>query len=61
MKLKRGDCVGLSGNTGQSTAPHLHYEVLYNGEAVDPLHFMDLSIPVKDYFEMVRKPSVKKK
>jgi len=59
MKLKRGDCVGLSGNTGQSTSPHVHYEVLYNGEAVDPLHFMDLSIPVKDYFEMVRKPSVK--
>ena len=61
MKLKRGDCVGLSGNTGQSTAPHLHYEVLYNGEAVDPLHFMDLSIPVEEYFDMVRKPSVKKK
>lgn len=61
MALKRGDCVGLSGNTGQSTSPHLHYEVIYNGEAVDPLHYMDLSIPVKDYFEMVRKPSVKKK
>lgn len=60
MKLHRGDCVGLSGNTGQSTSPHLHYEVIYQGEAVDPLHFMDLSISTQDYFEMVRKPSNKR-
>ena len=60
MKLRRGDCVGLTGNTGQSTSPHLHYEVMYQGEAVDPLHFMDLSISPKDYFEMVHKPSSKR-
>ena len=60
MRLRRGDCVGLSGNTGQSTGPHLHYEVLYQGEAVDPLNFMDLSMPSKDYFEMVHKPSNKR-
>jgi len=60
MKLKRGDCVGLSGNTGQSTSPHLHYEVIYQGEPVDPQHFMDMSMPVKDYFEMVRKPAGKR-
>lgn len=48
IKVKEGDLVtlgqiiGLSGNTGASTAPHLHYEVLKNGEYVDPLNYFAL-------------------
>lgn len=61
QKVKRGDCIGLVGNTGRSTGPHLHYEVMYRGDVVDPLHFMDLSLSPKDYFEMVRKPSTAKR
>jgi murein DD-endopeptidase MepM/ murein hydrolase activator NlpD len=43
--IKRGDLVGYVGNTGVSTAPHLHYEVMINGVQVDPVHyfFNDLS------------------
>ena len=37
--MRRGDVIGEVGNTGLSMAPHLHYEVLYKGEAVDPVNY----------------------
>jgi hypothetical protein len=54
--LKRGDCVGLSGNTGRSSGPHLHYEVHYRRDYMNPALYMDLDISPEDYFTMVRKP-----
>ena len=59
QKVTRGDCIGLSGRSGRVTGPHLHYEVMYRKDYVNPALYMDLDIPAKDYAEMVRKPAGK--
>ncbi len=56
QKVKRGDCLGLSGKSGRITGPHLHYEVIYRKDYVNPAFYMDLTIEPDAYFEMVRKP-----
>ncbi|MBO4611078.1 MAG: M23 family metallopeptidase [Bacteroidales bacterium] len=52
--LKRGQKIGTVGNTGKSTGPHLHYEVIYKGKQINPSPFMDLSIKPEEYKSMVR-------
>jgi len=42
-RVKRGDVIGLVGASGLSTAPHLHYEVRKNGEAVDPADYFNIN------------------
>lgn len=50
----RGQQIGTVGNTGSSTGPHLHYEVLYRGKHVDPASFMDLTMLPEEYEAMIK-------
>lgn len=54
MKVKRGDCIAESGKSGRSSGPHLHYEVVYKGQKVNPANYLDLSMSPREYLDMVR-------
>jgi murein DD-endopeptidase MepM/ murein hydrolase activator NlpD len=49
QRVKRGDIIGYVGSTGRSEAPHLHYEVLKNGERINPINFYYGSISAEEY------------
>jgi murein DD-endopeptidase MepM/ murein hydrolase activator NlpD len=50
-KVEEGAVLALSGSTGRSTGPHLHYEVRRNGQAIDPLRFLNAGMKLTTYIE----------
>lgn len=54
QKVNRGEVIGYVGNTGWSTRPHLHYEVLYKGEWTNPMNFMYRDLSQSSFNEIVR-------
>lgn len=53
QKVVRGEVIGYSGSTGKSTGPHLHYEVLKNGNAVNPAYYYYNDLKDADFQKML--------
>ncbi|MBQ1227421.1 MAG: peptidoglycan DD-metalloendopeptidase family protein [Alistipes sp.] len=54
QKVQRGDIIALSGNSGLSLAPHLHYEVRYNDLRIDPIHYFYMELSPVEYQRIMR-------
>jgi murein DD-endopeptidase MepM/ murein hydrolase activator NlpD len=48
QKVSKGDVIGFSGNSGRSSAPHLHWEVSWKGYPLDPVRFLRKLEPICD-------------
>ena len=53
QKVVRGQVIGAVGNTGISTGPHLHYEVIFNSRPVNPINFFSQDITPEEYEVML--------
>ncbi|MHC1705486.1 MAG: M23 family metallopeptidase [Tenuifilaceae bacterium] len=57
--VTRGQVIGLLGNTGKSTGPHLHYEVIYRNAHTDPMNYFN-DMTSEDFDNMIKFATVKK-
>jgi murein DD-endopeptidase MepM/ murein hydrolase activator NlpD len=54
-KVKRGQVIGYVGHSGTSTGPHLHYEVIKNGEKVNPVFYFYNDITPEQYEDLLER------
>ncbi len=57
QRVKRGDLIGFVGNTGLSKGPHLHYEVLFQGQHVNPINFFQRDLSNTEYQRLIEEAS----
>lgn len=50
-EVSTGDVIGRAGSTGRSTGPHIHYEMRRNGQAIDPMNFLNAGMKLTTYLE----------
>ena len=53
-KVKRGDVIGLTGNSGLSKGPHLHYEIKKDGTKIDPIDYFYSDLSPEQYVSFKR-------
>ena len=53
-RVKRGQVIGYVGNTGNSVSSHLHYEVLYKGEHINPINFFQRDLSNTEYERLIQ-------
>lgn len=58
QRVKRGELIGYSGNSGTSSGPHLHYEVHKNRKKVNPIHYIYRDISEEEYEMLVKLASI---
>lgn len=58
QQVKRGELIGYVGDTGLSTAPHLHYEVHINRQQVNPVHYFFNDLNASEYEKIIELASI---
>jgi len=54
MHVKRGDLIGLTGSSGTSSGPHLHYQIDQYGQHQNPLYYFNNDLTREEYFDMIQ-------